>query len=195
MLDLNHKYPKGFKKKLAEYYGRMGCVLCFSTKNLSIHHYYNDEKRISPYKLEKNEGSERIATFSDLKQFVLLCGSCHGKVHTMRNWWNSKDEINRPPLLNLLDKIVYGDIALTTLKKQHDKEIEELKFELKICKFIDKNLDKGKKVYTSDILDYVYEILSTSEWCPIKLKQLIRKEYQKQISILKKEIKELKNKR
>ena len=36
-----HRYPKGFKKKLTEYYGfnKPMCVICWSQTKVAIHHH------------------------------------------------------------------------------------------------------------------------------------------------------------
>ena len=56
--------------------------------------------------------------------------------------------------------------------QQKEKENKELKFELKVKKFIEVTLNGGKKVKTSDVLDYVYKIICNSEFYPIKLREM-----------------------
>jgi len=70
----NYKIPRGTKAKLLRRDGNR-CVLCDSTKNLIIHHYFerwDSETRHENYPY----GLEHIIRF-----LVLLCRSCHGKYH------------------------------------------------------------------------------------------------------------------
>lgn len=74
-----YKWPRGAKKSLLERDGK-GCVLCWSQQRLTIHHYWEKrgDIRESPY-WEKIDGGFRPRF--DLNYLILLCGSCHGKVH------------------------------------------------------------------------------------------------------------------
>lgn len=104
-----HKYPRGFKQKLTEYYGfnKPMCVLCWSQTKVAIHHHLDMintdipiEDRYSYYYQLKNN-----IDWNDLSKFVLLCGSCHSKIHSTMNfsgYINNK----RPPILYLLNKII-----------------------------------------------------------------------------------------
>lgn len=73
-----HSYPRGTKAKLIRRDGDK-CAFCWSTqKPLHIHHYYPDLRKelTNPYR--KKDGTPRY----DVEYLVLLCPSCHGKVHT-----------------------------------------------------------------------------------------------------------------
>ena len=85
-----HKWPRGLKKRLLERDGK-GCVICESQQHLSIHHIIEsrENRRKNGACIRDNyidrEASRKIksvvASFS-LDGTVLLCGSCHGKIHT-----------------------------------------------------------------------------------------------------------------
>lgn len=80
-----HKWTRGLRKKLLERDGK-GCVICGSQMGVSIHHYWErkgDMKgfKSSPY-MQLEEG--KPVPKYDLNYLVLLCRSCHGKVHTAR---------------------------------------------------------------------------------------------------------------
>jgi len=104
-----HKYPKGFKQKLAVHYGfkKPRCVLCWSKTKVAIHHHLDMinrdkpiEERYSYYHQLKNN-----IDWNDLSKFVLLCGSCHSKIHSTMNFSGSING-KRPPILYLLNKII-----------------------------------------------------------------------------------------
>ena len=103
-----HKYPKGYKQKLAEYYGfiKPMCVLCWSQTRVSIHHHVDiinrgdfEKSNAYFYQLKNN------IDWDDLSKFVLLCGSCHPKIHSTIGFSGLIDD-KRPPILYLLNKIV-----------------------------------------------------------------------------------------
>jgi hypothetical protein len=71
-------WPRGTKKALLDRDGK-GCVMCFSQQGLCIHHYY--ESFDSPTQNYPYYNMETKMPNFDLKDLVLLCRSCHGKVH------------------------------------------------------------------------------------------------------------------
>jgi len=118
-----HKWPRGFKTKLAEHYGFKvpRCVLCYSTVRVSIDHYrdmYSEkEEERNPYYYQTKEMYEgkapknyqelkELINWDDLSKFVLLCGSCHSKIERMRDFYFTKNPNDRPPMLKLLDEVV-----------------------------------------------------------------------------------------
>jgi len=79
--QLLHKWPKGLKKKLAEFYdvfnnGNIQCCLCYSTNNVAIHHYRKHRHNYCSHFRENGE-----IDWDDLSKYILLCSSCHGKIH------------------------------------------------------------------------------------------------------------------
>ena len=104
-----HKFPRGYKQKLAEHYGftKPMCVICWSQTKVAIHHHLdmiNREIQIIErysyyYQLENN------IDWSDLSKFVLLCGSCHSKIHSTINFSGFIND-KRPPILYLLNEII-----------------------------------------------------------------------------------------
>lgn len=80
--DIFWKWPRGLKAKLIRRAGTKyaECTLCASQQRVAIHHYWESpvpgQVRDSPY-VDEN-GKPRF----DLKYLILLCQSCHGKVHT-----------------------------------------------------------------------------------------------------------------
>jgi len=104
-----HNYPKGFKQKLAEYYGFNSpqCVICWSKTKVAIHHHMdtiNSEKSIEQkysyvYQLKNN------IVWDDLSKFVLLCGSCHSKIHSTINFSGSING-KKAPILYLLNELI-----------------------------------------------------------------------------------------
>ena len=104
-----HKYPKGFKQKLAEHYGfsKPMCVICWSQTKVAIHHHFDVINKEIPIE-QRNSYYYQVANnidWSDLSKFVLLCGSCHSKIHSTINFSGFIDD-KRPPILYLLNKIV-----------------------------------------------------------------------------------------
>jgi hypothetical protein len=79
--DMHHKWPKGFLKNLYLYWGfdKPKCVLCWSQQKVSIHHHFNgnyNDKESWPYRLKEGRIDETKPWW-----FVLLCQSCHAKIH------------------------------------------------------------------------------------------------------------------
>lgn len=102
-MDIFHKFPRGLKKKLAEFYGNYysgncGCTLCWSYNNVAIHHYSSRDYTHFGYRHDNGK-----IDWDDLSNFVLLCASCHGKLHSMRNWNYAGKE---PPLLKCLHEVM-----------------------------------------------------------------------------------------
>ena len=103
-----HKFPRGFKQKLTEYYGfkKPMCVICWSQTKVAIHHHVDvinrddfEQRNAYFYQLKNN------IDWSDLSKFVLLCGSCHSKIHSTINFSGYIND-KRPPILFLLNKII-----------------------------------------------------------------------------------------
>lgn len=104
-----HKFPKGFKQKLAKHYGfnTPMCVLCWSKNKVAIHHHFDVINREIPIE-ERNAYYYQVKNnidWSDLSKFVLLCGSCHSKIHSAIIFGGFIDN-KRPPILYLLNKII-----------------------------------------------------------------------------------------
>lgn len=77
-----YKWPRGTLKNLKERDGK-GCVICWSQRGLVIHHYWESMSNITdtPYwHMVDGEPQPRF----DMRWLVILCRSCHGKVH---NGW------------------------------------------------------------------------------------------------------------
>jgi len=114
--DLNYKYPRGFKKKLIEFWGGNRCIICHSKQRVSIHHHYDltekpNKRDTYQYQLRdvfKNkpntkEEALKLVNWDELWRFPLLCASCHSKIHAMMNF-GSRNPM--PPMLELLHKLV-----------------------------------------------------------------------------------------
>ena len=121
-----HKYPKGFKAKLIEYYGfnKPMCVLCWSRTNICIHHHIDvvnsDKDPVDKYSYAYQYRDGRTEPdWGDLSKFVLLCASCHSKIHSTINFSGVIDN-KKAPILNLLDDVIkkYEDMILDELKKE-----------------------------------------------------------------------------
>jgi len=107
-----HKYPKGFKKKLTEYYGfnKPMCVLCWSQTKVGIHHHIDvvnsGGNPVDKYSYVYQYRDKRTEPdWSDLSKFVLLCGSCHPKIHSTINF-SGVIENKRAPILQLLNNLI-----------------------------------------------------------------------------------------
>ena len=103
-----HRYPKGFRQKLAKHYSldKPRCVICWSQNKVAIHHYMNFIDKDLPmgerysYAWQYRDKREK-PDWSDLSKFVLLCGSCHSKIHSIHNF-GGRDS----PFSKLLNDIV-----------------------------------------------------------------------------------------
>ena len=118
-----HKYPKGFKKKLTEYYGfnKPMCVLCWSQTKVGIHHHIDvvnsGGNPVDKYSYVYQYRDKRTEPdWSDLSKFVLLCGSCHPKIHSTINF-SGVIENKRAPILQLLNNLIEERKGITGLKK------------------------------------------------------------------------------
>ena len=107
-----HKYPKGFKQKLAIYYHltKPMCVLCWSQTRVAIHHYtdtINTDKNLSDRcsYIYQYRNKRIKPDWSDLSKFVLLCGSCHSKIHSTINFSGVRNG-KKAPILILLNDII-----------------------------------------------------------------------------------------
>lgn len=75
----------GYREKALSYYGEE-CSWCGTTENLCVHH-----------KDGNNFGKNNIFTNNDIDNLVVLCRSCHGKVHSQEKngYWSGKTEIEK----------------------------------------------------------------------------------------------------
>jgi hypothetical protein len=116
-----HKWPRGFKKRLCDFYNLKNkeifnykghqtiyrCAFCGSTNQVSIHHYSeHHEKRAQYLNLDILE-----VDFKDFSKYIPLCRSCHSTIHAQLGETCSK---GYSPLLqafqNYMEKI-HGEKA------------------------------------------------------------------------------------
>jgi len=76
------KWPRGLKAKLQRRAGTKvaSCSLCYSQQRVAIHHIHERGALNSPY--IDNKGEPKF----NPDDLILLCGSCHAKVHSCMNW-------------------------------------------------------------------------------------------------------------
>jgi len=116
-----HKYPRGFKQKLAKHYGFNvpQCVICWSKTKVAIHHHLDvvssEGDPLKKYSYVYQYRDKRTdPDWSNLSKFVLLCGSCHSKIHSTINFSGQMNG-KKAPILILLNDII----------KQYEEENNE----------------------------------------------------------------------
>jgi len=86
------------------------CVICWSQTKVAIHHHIDiinsGGNSVDKYSYVYQYRDKRTEPdWSDLSKFVLLCGSCHSKIHSTINFSGVIND-KRPPILYLLNKII-----------------------------------------------------------------------------------------
>jgi hypothetical protein len=105
LIEEMHKWPHGFKKKLAEHYGFkvLRCALCWSNVRVAIHHYAPHNVGVLTHHVDGDFGNFKIDW--NVKKFVPLCASCHGKFEAIQSMYmrNVREKI---PFYKLLHHVV-----------------------------------------------------------------------------------------